>query len=99
MKRRILMICGAFAIWTTAAMAQEFRTTPRVVPEPIPPRPPAEQNSNSDWYKKFRAARNKVQLINPAAPREYGSGEQVVGADPLDPKERPKYLKLFSFAF
>jgi hypothetical protein len=99
MKRRILMICSVLAICATAAVAQEFRTTPRVAPQPIPPRAPSEQNSNSDWYKKFRAARNKAQLLNPAAPREYGSGEQVVSADPVDPKERPKYLKLFSFAF
>ena len=99
MKRLILTFCGVLAICTRPALAQEFRTTPRVVPQPIPPRPPSEQNSNSDWYKKFRAARNPLQLINPFAPREYGSGEQVVSADPRDPKERPRYLKLFSFAF
>ena len=99
MKRVILTFCGALAICTSAAVAQEFRTSPRVVPQPIPPRPPSEQNSNSSVYKKFRAARNPLQLINPLAPREYGSGEQVVSADPFDPKQRPKYLKTLSFAF
>jgi hypothetical protein len=99
MKRLILTFCGALAICTSVAVAQEFRTTPRVAPQPIPPRPPSEQNSNSDWYKKIRAARNPLQLINPLAPRQYGSGEQVVSVDPRDPQERPRFLKLFSFAF
>jgi len=71
----------------------------RVAPQPEPARPPVEQNSTSSWYKKFVAAQNKLQLVNPFAPRQYGSGEQVVVADPQDPQERPHALRLFSIAF
>jgi hypothetical protein len=38
--------------------------------------------------KKFVAAPNKWQLVNPLAPRRYGSGVQVLVADPQDPQER-----------
>jgi hypothetical protein len=81
------------------ALAQEFRTTPRVAPQPEPPRPPVEQNSDSSWFKKFVAAPNKLQLLSPFAPRQYGSGAQVVVANPQDPKERPYAVRLFSIAF
>jgi acyl-CoA thioesterase len=97
MKKFLIVISASFSI--AAASAQEFTTTPRVAPQPEPARPLIEQNSNSSWFKKFQAAKNKFQLLNPAAPREYGSGEQVVVADNQDPRERPKFLRLFSIAF
>jgi hypothetical protein len=78
---------------------QEFRTTPRVVPQPEPPRAAIEQNSNSDIARQFLAAPNKLQMINPLAPRRYGSGEQVVAADRRDRQERGRYWKVFSFTF
>jgi hypothetical protein len=96
---KFLVISTIFFVTAAAALAQQFRTSPRVAPQPEPPRPLVEQNSNSSWFKKFQAAPNKLQLINPAAPRQYGSGEQVVVADTQDPKERPKFLRLFSIAF
>jgi hypothetical protein len=98
MKRFLITICASFAMTAGVAMAQQFTARPRVAPEPEQ-RPPVEENSTSSWYKKFVAAPNKLQLINPFAPRQYGSGEQVVVADPLDPKERPHSLRLFSIAF
>jgi hypothetical protein len=98
MKRLLMMICASFAMTAGVAMAQQFTARPRVAPEPEQ-RPPVEENSTSSWYKKFVAAPNKLQLINPFAPRQYGSGEQVVVADPADPKERPHALRLFSIAF
>jgi hypothetical protein len=98
MKRFLITICASFAMTAGVAMAQQFTARPRVAPEPEQ-RPPVEQNSTSSWYKKFVAAPNKLQLINPFAPRQYGSGEQVVVADPLDPRERPNALRLFSLAF
>jgi hypothetical protein len=98
MKRLLMMICASFAMTAGVAMAQQFTARPRVAPEPEQ-RPPVEENSTSSWYKKFVAAPNKLQLINPLAPRQYGSGEQVVVADPADPKERPHALRLFSIAF
>src|SRR6202020_1661602 len=98
MKRFLMTICATFAMTAGVAMAQQFTARPRVAPEPEQ-RPPVEENSTSSWYKKFVAAPNKLQLISPFAPRQYGSGEQVVVADPLDPKERPHALRLFSIAF
>jgi hypothetical protein len=98
MRRFLIAICGSLVMTASVTLAQEFTARPRVAPEPEQ-RPPVEQNSNSSWYKKFMAAQNKLQLINPFAPRQYGSGEQVVVADPLDPQERPHALRLFSIAF
>jgi hypothetical protein len=99
MKRFLIAISASFAMGAGLAPAQEFTARPRVPPQPEPPRPAIEQNSNSSWYKKFVAAPNKFQLLNPFAPREYGSGQQVVVADPQDPKERPHAVRLFSIAF
>lgn len=99
MRRFLITIFASLAMSDGLALAQEFTTSPRVAPQPGPPRPPVEQNSNSSWFKKFVAAPNKLQLINPFAPRQYGSGEQVVVANPQDPKERPYALRLFSIAF
>jgi hypothetical protein len=99
MKSFLISIGASFAMSAGVALAQEFTTSPRVAPQPEPPRPPVEQNSNSSWFKKFRAAPNKFQLVNPFAPRQYGSGEQVVVANPQDPKERPYAFRLFSIEF
>src|ERR1700693_105481 len=98
MRRFLIAICGSLAMTASVTLAQEFTARPRVPPE-AEQLPPVEQNSNSSWYKKFMAAQNKLQLINPFAPRQYGSGEQVVVADPQDPKERPQGLRLFSLGF
>ncbi|MBV8533676.1 MAG: hypothetical protein JO207_07730 [Verrucomicrobia bacterium] len=99
MRRFLIAVCTLLAITGSAALAQEFTTTPRVTAQPQPQRPPVEQNSNSSWFKKFMEAPNKLQLLNPAAPQQYGSGEQVVVASPRDPKERPYAIRLFSIAF
>ena len=99
MKRYLFVVFASFLITASAALAQQFTTSPRVPPQAGVPRPLVEQNSNSSWFKKFQAAPNKLQLLNPAAPRQYGSGEQVVVADTLDPKERPKFVRLFSIVF
>lgn len=50
---------------------------------------------------------NPLQLLNPFAPKEYGSGQDVtvyeVGSDPAarwrDPRERPTAVRLLSFFF
>ena len=99
MRKFSIAVCAILAMTAGAGLAQEFTTTPRLAPQPEPPRPPIEQNSNSSWFKKFVAAPNKLQLLNPAAPQQYGSGEQVVVTDPRDPKERPRFFRLFSITF
>jgi len=97
--RRFLIVAAMSAMTVGVGLAQEFTTSPLVAPQPEPPRPPVEQNSNSSWFKKFVTAQNKLQLVNPAAPQQYGSGEEVVVVDPRDPKERPRFFRLFSIAF
>jgi hypothetical protein len=99
MKRFLISFLATLALSASAIYAQEFTAKERVAPQPGPSRPAVEQNSNSSWYKKFVAAQNKLQLVSPFAPRQYGSGEQVVVADPQDPLERPHALRLFSIAF
>jgi hypothetical protein len=99
MKRFLIYTCVSLAITSGAAFGQQFTTRQRPAPQPIPSRPAVEQNSNSSWFKKFMAAPNKLQLLNPFAPRQYGSGEQVVVANPQDPLQRPYAVRLISFEF
>lgn len=99
MKRLLLIFLSTFAISAGAVFGQEFRTTPRVAPQPVPPRPLIEQNSNSSILKKLWYTPNRLQLINPFAPRQYGSGEQVLAVDMQDPQERPKFWKVLSITF
>ncbi|HEY1477057.1 MAG TPA: hypothetical protein VGF37_05170 [Chthoniobacterales bacterium] len=99
MRKYLIAVCAIFAVTAGVGLAQEFTATPRVAPQPGPSRPSVEQNSNSSWFKKFVTARNKLQLLNPGAPPQYGSGQQVVVANPQDPKERPYAIRLFSIEF
>jgi|ERR1700757_4545948 hypothetical protein len=99
MRKHSIAVCAICAVTAGVGLAQEFTATPRVAPQPGPQRPSVERNSNSSWFKKFVAAPNKLQLLNPAAPQRYGSGQQVVVANPQDPKERPYAIRLFSIEF
>lgn len=42
---------------------------------------------------------NPLQLLNPLAPAEYGSGHDVVRHDDDDPYQRPRGIKLVTFQF
>jgi hypothetical protein len=97
MKRLTISICASLAMTGGVALAQEFTKSRHIVPQLA--RPPVEQNSDFSWTGKFIAAQNKWQLVNPLAPQQYGSGAQVVVADPQDPLERPYAVRLFSIAF
>jgi hypothetical protein len=99
MKRLTISICASFAMTGGVALAQEFTNTRHIVPQPESARPPVEQNSDSSWIGKLIAAQNKLQLVNPLAPQQYGSGAQVVVANPQDPLQRPYAVRLFSIAF
>ena len=48
-----------------------------------------------------RAARsgNPLQMVNPAAPAEYGDGRDVTRHEVDDPYQRPQGLKLFAVEF
>ena len=103
MKKRFLLGAVFFCLSAGGAFAQEFTTTPKVRPQPVPPRPAVEEGSNSSILNKVFTAPKKYQLLNPGAPESYGSGQQVILADPIDAlnnkRERPNVWKLFSFTF
>jgi hypothetical protein len=99
MKKGLLLGLVLFCLSAGGAFAQEFTTTPKVRPQPVPPRPAVEEGSNSSILHKVFTAPRKYQLLNPWAPESYGSGQQVILANPMDPREKPNVWKLFSFTF
>jgi hypothetical protein len=42
---------------------------------------------------------NPLQMINPAAPAEYGNGQDMVRREDNDPYQRPQGIKLFVVEF
>ncbi len=42
---------------------------------------------------------NPLQMINPAAPAEYGSGQDVTRHEAGDPSQRPQGLRLYAVEF
>ncbi len=42
---------------------------------------------------------NALQMVNPAAPAEYGSGQDVTRHEVDDPYQRPQGLKLYAIEF
>ena len=42
---------------------------------------------------------NAIQMINPAAPAEYGNGQDVTRHEADDPNQRPQGLKLYAIEF
>jgi hypothetical protein len=103
MRKGFLLGLILFCLSAGGAFAQEFTTTPKVRPQPIPPRPAVEEGSDSSMVHKWFTAPRKYQLLNPGAPASYGSGQQVILANPIDAlnnkRERPNVWKLFSFTF
>jgi hypothetical protein len=108
MKKGILLGLTVLCLSAGAAFAQEFTATPKVRPQPIPPRPAVEEGSNSSVLHKVFTAPRKYQLLNPGAPASYGSGQEVILANPMDMEqgrnrpgatERPNVWKFFSFTF
>jgi hypothetical protein len=111
MKKGFLLGLILFCLSAGGAFAQtqEFTATPRVRPQPIPPRPAIEEGSNTSVLHKVFTTPRKYQLINPGAPASYGSGQQVVLSNPLDAlnrynrgnnrREQPSVLKFLSFTF
>ena len=110
MKKGFLLGLVLVCLSAGGVFAQEFTATPKVRPQPVPPRPAIEEGSNSSVLHKVFTAPKKYQLLNPGAPESYGSGQQVVLANPLDTinninnrgdnrRERPSVLKFFSFTF
>ncbi|HXM02910.1 MAG TPA: hypothetical protein VN939_09930 [Chthoniobacterales bacterium] len=99
MKKGFLLGLILFCLSASGAFAQEFTATPKVRPQPVPPRPAVEEGSNSSILHKLFTTQKKYQLLNPGAASSYGSGQEVILANPMDPKERPNVWKLFSLTF
>ena len=102
MKKALVLTLALFGLGSSAVFGQQFTATPRrVAPQPIPPRPAVEQEGNTSVINKINRAPNRLQLINPFAPASYGSGQQVVEAADYntDPRERPRFIRLFSISF
>jgi hypothetical protein len=103
MKKGFLLGSILFCLSAGGAFAQEFTSTPKVRPQPIPPRPAVEEGSDSSILHKWFTTPKKYQLLNPGAPASYGSGQQVILSNPLDAvnnkQEKPNVWKLFSFTF
>ena len=101
MKKALILGLVFFGLGSSAVFAQEFTTTRRVAPQPIPPRPAVEQEGNNSVINKIYRAPNKLQVINPFAPASYGSGQEVVEAADYntDRRERPRFWRLLSISF
>ena len=109
MKKGFLLGLVLVCLSAGGAFAQEFTATPKVRPQPVPPRPAIEEGSNTSVLHKVFTTPRKYQLINPGAPESYGSGQQVVLSNPLDAlnrynrgnnrREQPSVLKFLSFTF
>src|SRR5260221_11496382 len=99
MKKGLLLGLVLFCLSAGGAFAPEFTNTPKVRPQPVPPRPAVEEGANSSVLNKGFTAPRKYQLLNPGAPESYGNGQQGILANPLDPREKPNVWKFFSFTF
>lgn len=105
MKKTLLIV--SFCLLAVPAFSQFTATYGRRVQKPTPPfRTPQGEGAIQ------RAVRvgNPLQLINPLAPKEYGSGEDVLvyqteaapAPDPQqrhNPQARPIGVRLFTFFF
>lgn len=80
MKRSVLLLTAGF-VGTSALTAQEFiapqQERREIVPEEIiTPKPTIE-----GIVKEIFVTRKPWQLVNPAAPASYGTGEKMVSKD------------------
>lgn len=102
---KTLVLAGFLAI-TISAQAQDFMAPlPRVPVEPPPPRVAPPAGIEGAIPRAIRSG-NPLQMINPFAPREYGTGEALVYFEQEDPffrpplkQARPVGITLFSVTF
>lgn len=96
----------ATMVLITAAAAQDF-VAPMPPPErePAPTREMAPPAVDGALPNAVRSP-NPLQMVNPFAPRAYGSGRQYVEHDERDPflesherRPRPIGIRLFTFEF
>ena len=56
------------------------------------------QRVDGGFVRAYRSG-NPLQMVNPAAPAEYGDGRDVTRHEVDDPFQRPQGLRLFAFDF
>ncbi len=105
MKKTFLSILLAAAA-SSVALGQELTTTVtttttgQIEAELPKPRPPAAAPivPTEGAVQVAIRTRQPIQLINPAAPAEYGNAQERVSHDPKDPG-KPKGIVLFAWTF
>jgi hypothetical protein len=78
----------------TTTTTSELETT---LPKPRPPSAAPIVPTEGAVQMAIRTGQ-PIQLINPAAPARFGSGQQRVSHDPNDPG-KPKGIVLFAWSF
>jgi len=72
-------------------IASDDRQEPTITPEP--------KKAIDGVIAKAARAGNPLQMINPRAPKRYGSGADVVSRDPAKPRANPEGIILLGFNF
>lgn len=80
---------------TTRQNSNRVRATDqRNVATPLPP-----AGRTDGVVPRVIRSGNPLQMINPAAPAEYGNGQDVTRREPEDPNARPQGLRLLVVEF
>jgi len=88
------------AVAVTSAMAETY-TAPVRRNRPAPREratAPVTQVDVGGVIPRAVRGGNPLQMLNPRAPRKYGTSEEAVSFDPHDPG-KPKGIKFFEFRF
>ena len=78
----------------TARNRARYRAAERTLNQ----RPPLAPRVDGSVVRAVRGG-NPLQMVNPAAPAEYGDGRDVTRHEVDDPNQRPQGLKLFAIEF
>lgn len=91
---------GQGELTTTTGRGTGTNATGQIQTELGKPRPPqaAPLVPTEGAVQMAIRTRRPIQLINPAAPARYGSGQEHASHDPKNPG-KPKGIVLWSFAF
>ncbi len=97
MKLLPLAVAAATLFAVTSLHAQGTTLTKRL--RTTKPAPPQLQPRTDGIIPRAIRSGNALQMINPAAPAEYGNGNDMVRHEPSDPSQRPQGFKLLAIEF
>jgi hypothetical protein len=92
---KMLMGAALGGLLATTAMAQEFVVTQHRQEIPIVPAPQVQRPTVEGIVNEIFTVKKPWQLVNPAAPKEYGDGRKNVSYSEKDPG-KPKGFILFA---